>query len=242
METLRIISGIFVGLGFLSALIVYVDINLGRYQKMSIMNIAWVITCSYSCFLGLYMYYKYGRADKPTMDMGGMDMSSGHACGQMTPKSDAAKKPAPMWVKVFVSCTHCGAGCGAADVLSENFIFYLNITFWGLRLYAAFIIDYILALIFGIVFQYLNIHPMRPDLTKAQAWWNAVKADVSSLTTFQIGMYGWISLIHFCTNIPLDANTFTFWFMMQIGLTVGLLTAFPMNYILIKYGVKTPCV
>jgi hypothetical protein len=241
METLRIFSGVFVGLGFLCALIVYIDINLGRYQKMPIMNLAWVITCSYSGFLGLYMYFKYGRADKPMMDMGGMDMK-GNSCGQMAAKPDAPKKAVPMWVKVYISSTHCGAGCGSADIVSENLIFYLNITFWGLRIYAAFIIDYIFALVFGVVFQYLNIRPMQPELTRGQAWMNAIKADVASLTTFQIGMYGWIAIMKFCTNIPMDANTFTFWFMMQIGLTIGLLTTFPMNYILIKYGIKKPCV
>ncbi len=227
METLTIFAGVFVGLGLLSALIVYIDISLGRYQEMAIMNLAWVITCSYSSLLGLYMYFKYGRANKVMMNMG--DMNSTH------------KPEKPMWVKVYISSTHCGAGCGVADILSENFIFYLGITFWGATIWASFIIDYIVALIFGVIFQYLNIRPMRPDLSTGQAWLNAIKADVVSLTSFQIGMYGWIAIVHFLTSIPLAANTFTFWFIMQIGLTIGLLTTYPVNYLLIKLGIKTPC-
>ena len=111
----------------------------------------------------------------------------------------------------------------------------------GAAIWASFIIDYIFALVFGIVFQYLNIRPMRPDLTAGQAWMNAAKADVLSLTSFQVGMYGWIVIIHFLTTVPLAANTAVFWFMMQIGLTIGLFTAYPVNYLLIKLGVKTPC-
>ncbi|PHQ80632.1 MAG: hypothetical protein COB66_04380 [Coxiella sp. (in: Bacteria)] len=245
MDILHIVSGVFVGCGFLCALIVFLDINMGRYQAMPIMNIAWIITCSYSCFLGLFMYYKYGRAEKAAMQMGDMAAKgeAKHGCGAKMGMGDAMKpaKEKPMWVKVYISSTHCGAGCGAADIFSENLIFYCGITFFGAAIWASFIIDYIFALIFGVVFQYLNIRPMRPELTRGQAWANAIKADVVSLTSFQLGMYGWIAIVHFVFQMPLAANTFTFWFMMQIGLTIGLLTTYPVNYILIKTGIKVPC-
>lgn len=243
MDALHIVACVFIGLGFLSALIVYIDINLGRYQEMSIMNIAWVITCSYSSIIGLYMYFKYARAEKATMDMGGMDMKMDMGGMDMShmDHDKPAKKSRPMWVSVFISSTHCGAGCGSADIISENLIFYAGITFWGAAIWASFIIDYIFALVIGIIFQYLNIRPMRPDLTAKQAWMNAAKADVVSLTSFQIGMYGWIAIIHFLTTIPLAANTAIFWFMMQIGLMIGLLTTYPVNYVLIRLGIKTPC-
>lgn len=188
------------------------------------------------------MYFKYARAKKSNMQMD-MDMSKSSCHGDMPMKHEdhQPKKEKPMWVKVFISSTHCGAGCGLADIISENYIFYLGITFWGAAIWASFILDYIAALLIGVIFQYLNIKPMRPDLSTLQVWKNAIHADVWSLTSFQIGMYGWIAIVHFLIHIPLAANTFTFWFMMQIGLTIGLLTTFPVNYVLIKLGIKTPC-
>ncbi|WP_264798053.1 DUF4396 domain-containing protein, partial [Acidocella aminolytica] len=33
-----------------------------------------------------------------------------------------------------------------------------------------------------------------------------------------------------------------YWFVMQIGMIIGFATAFPMNWVLIKTGVKEPCI
>ena len=64
MEALHAISWVFIGLGIFCFLIVYIDINMGRYQAMPIMNLSWPITCIYSGPIGLYMYFKYGRSKK----------------------------------------------------------------------------------------------------------------------------------------------------------------------------------
>lgn len=233
METLRIFSYIFLTLGFLSAIIIYVDINMGRYQSMPIMNIAWVITALYSSVIALYMYFKYARSKKTDHEHHA-DMD--HSSHQTT---SASKRPP--WVDVYISSTHCGAGCGIADIISETIIYLAKITFFGAAIWASYIIDYIFALIFGFAFQYFNIKPMKPELTFLEAFWDSVKADVLSLTSFQIGMYAWLYIVLVIFHGQLNTGNPIYWFMMQIGLTIGLFTTYPVNWLLIKTGIKMPC-
>lgn len=231
MSTLNILAWIFLGIGLLSFIIVYVDINMGRYQGMPIMNLAWPITALYSGPLALIMYFIYGRAKKGDMIH---NLNSGHQIKRR-------KKKHPRWVQIYVSSTHCGAGCGLADIVSEIMIYWVGITIFGHTIWASYFIDYGLALVFGFVFQYFNIAPMHPDLSAWEATKLSIKADVLSLTTFQIGMYAWLLAVHFIFKGQLNASSPLYWFMMQIGLTIGLITTYPVNYWLIKTKVKMPC-
>ena len=113
----------------------------------------------------------------------------------------------PHWVQIYISSTHCGAGCGAADIVSEILIYFANITLWGAAIWASFFIDYAFALLFGLAFQYYNIKPMRPDLSTKAALWDSIKADVWSLTSFQVGMYGWMLAFYYMFDGKLDASS-----------------------------------
>jgi hypothetical protein len=94
------------------------------------------------------------------------------------------------------------------------------------------------AYIFGIVFQYFTIVPMR-KLPPLKGIWAAVKADTFSLIAWQIGMYGWMAIATFLIfkhEIPKTSPVF--WFMMQIAMLCGFVTAFPVNWWLVKSGMK----
>jgi hypothetical protein len=67
----------------------------------------------------------------------------------------------PWWVMMATEVSHCGAGCVLGDVISEFAIFWLALTVAGQAWPAEYIGDYVLALAFGIVFQYFAIAPMR---------------------------------------------------------------------------------
>lgn len=275
METLRILAWISICVGGLSLIVVYVDINMGRYQAMPIMNLVWPITALYMGPVGVLAYWRYARVNKPKrsppeggggemscgagmdmsggqadmggMDMGGMDMGGMDMGGMDMGAMDmgamgADAKPQHITFKsVFVSATHCGAGCSVADLLSETLIYVLGITIFGAAIWAGFIIDYFVALGFGIIFQYCNIMPMRPDLTPGEGIREAAKADFLSLTSFQVGMYAWMLAVWFVFDGSILANNPIFWWMMQIAMCFGIVTNFPVNYLLIRWGIKTPC-
>ena len=45
--------------------------------------------------------------------------------------------------------------------MAEWFIFFVPLTLFGRHIFAAWVIDYRLAFLFGIAFQYFTIQPMR---------------------------------------------------------------------------------
>ncbi len=237
METMQIIAWISVLAGGLSFIVIYVDINMGRYQAMPIMNLVWPITALYLGPLGVWAYWAMARAPAGGMSgMAGMDMSMEM---EMSPSEDAAQRPIT-FKDVFISGTHCGAGCTVADILSETVIFVGGITLFGAAIWAGFVIDYFVALAFGVAFQYYNIVPMR-NLTPAEGIKEAFKADVLSLTAFQVGMYAWMLVVYYASGGTIAADNVVFWWMMQIAMGLGLLTNLPVNYWLIRRGIKTPC-
>jgi hypothetical protein len=60
------------------------------------------------------------------------------------------------------------------------------------EIFARWVVGYV----FGIVFQYFTIAPMR-GLSPGKGIMAAIKADTLSLTAWQIGMYGFMAIAHF---------------------------------------------
>ena len=70
-----------------------------------------------------------------------------------------------------------------------------------------------------------------------------MKADALSLTAWQVGMYGFMAIAHFwifgrLIGETLKTTTPEFWFMMQIAMLCGFATAYPVNWWLIRAGIK----
>ncbi len=77
------------------------------------------------------------------------------------------------------------------------------------------------------------------DLPPGKGLWAAIKADTLSLTAWQVGMYGWMAVsvfLIFGHEIPKTSPVF--WFMMQIAMLIGFATSYPVNWWLIRKGVK----
>jgi hypothetical protein len=225
--------------GFVSALVIVAD-EWRDPQHMWIMNAVWPITALFGGFVSLRGYFAYGKHDTKRQ------MAEAHEKDQPMP----GKQHTPFPVMVGKGTAHCGSGCTLGDIAAEWLAFAfpaIAIAFgWkGLfaeKMFAVWIPDYILAFIFGIVFQYFSIKPMR-NLTPLEGIVEAVKADALSLTAWQIGMYGFMALAHFwffgtLLGARLEVDSVEFWFMMQIGMFAGFATSYPVNWWLIRRGVK----
>jgi hypothetical protein len=71
----------------------------------------------------------------------------------------------------------------------------------------------------------------------------ALKADVLSLMAWQVGMYGFMAIAQFylfrhLLGTRLEVNPPEFWFMMQIATLSGFATSYPVNWWLIRKGIK----
>lgn len=212
---LSVLSWVSLGLAGIVMAWLAVDIAAGRRQPMRIMNVVWPVTALYFGPLAPVFYYRFGRA--PAQD----SMEHGQR---------------PFWQKVFVSATHCGAGCTLGDIIADFAILGFGISIVSSAIATSFILDFSAAYVLGILFQYLPLRAMGE--LRLPALWKSIKADTASLIAFEIGLFGWMALVRLVWFPGLEADTALFWFMMQVGMIIGFITTYPANWWLIRAGIK----
>ncbi|MFP3707993.1 DUF4396 domain-containing protein [Paraburkholderia sp. SIMBA_009] len=225
---LEILSVTSIVMGAVCAVAIIVD-EIRYPQKMRIMNLVWPLTALFGTVLWLAAYLGWGRngADAVT-------------------KKDAQ----PFAAMVMKGTSHCGAGCTLGDIVVEWSVFAFPAlavmfgwhTVFNEKTFAVWIPDFIVAFLVGIVFQYFTIKPMR-GLSVGAGVLAAVKADVASITAWQVGMYGMMAIIQFRWFKPVYGGIAgvaspEFWFAMQLAMLAGFATSYPVNWWLISAGVK----
>jgi hypothetical protein len=225
---LHMLAIVSLAVGAVCAITVALD-ELRRPQKMWIMNLVWPLTALFGSVLWTAGYYRWGRAKA-----GGADDDS---------------KP-PFAIMVAKGSSHCGAGCTLGDIIAEWAAFaFPTIAVWfgwhsvfAEKTFAVWIPDFILAFGIGIVFQYFTIAPMR-GLGLREGIAAAVKADIASISAWQIGMYCLMAAIQFgwfrsAFGGIAPVNSPEFWFAMQLSMLAGFCTSYPVNWLLIRVGWK----
>jgi Domain of unknown function (DUF4396) len=238
-----------------------------RRQPMGVMNFVFPITALYFGPFALAFYWRWARTSRrmtmaqrplspasvsqtamPQAVAASADRSARHhradAAGRDGghEQESSAARSRPWWVMMAIEVSHCGSGCALGDVISEFVVFAAALTIAGVTLGAEYLGDYVLALIFGIVFQYFAIAPMR-GLGVRDGLTAATKADFLSLTAFEIGLFGWMAIMTFVlfpAPHHLVPSSAAFWLLMQVGMMIGFVTSWPANVWLIKRGIKVP--
>lgn len=211
MSPLELIAAGSILLALACALWVALDVARNP-QPMWIMNLVWPLTALYAGPLGVWAYRTVGR---DTTDPDGQ----------------------PAWRSVLKGATHCGAGCTVGDFAAEWTVFLSGVTLLGSELLATFTAAFIAAYVVGVFFQYFSIAPMR-GLGLRDGLIAAVKADTLSLAAYEVGMFAWMALVRLVLLPDVDPTRWTYWFMMQIAMLLGLATTWPVNVWLIRKGLK----
>jgi hypothetical protein len=230
---LHTLSQAMLALAIVCALVIVAD-EIRHPQPMWIMNVVWPVTALFGTLMWLWAYFRYGRAVS----------NDGNAKQQ----DDAPAKP--FVIAVGEGTSHCGSGCTLGDLCAEWLAFFFPaIASWldwhsifAEKLYAVWILDYLFAYTFGIAFQYFTIAPMR-GLDVRRGIIAAVKADALSLTAWQAGMYGFMAFVTLgvfrgIIGAELKVDSVEFWFMMQIAMLAGFAVSYPVNWWLIRAGLK----
>ncbi|HEY6520200.1 MAG TPA: DUF4396 domain-containing protein [Roseiarcus sp.] len=222
-NALETFAFVYIWLSIAAALIVLADIFLlGRRQSMGVMDAVWPLTMLYWGPLGLPFYFSFGRA--------------AHSHAQMQGHEHGHDAEPPMWQAVFKGAAHCGAGCALGDFAAEWIALGLGLVLLGSALAARLTLSFVLAYAAGIAFQYFAIAPMR-GLSLRAGLVAAVKADTLSLIAYEIGMFAW--MIYRAHAWPaMQPTDWSYWLMMQIAMVLGFATTYPVNWLLIRFGVK----
>lgn len=194
-----------------------------RPQQMAVMNVVWPVTALFGGLLWLPFYGRRGRTGS----------------GKRSFRASIA-----------VGTTHCGAGCAIGDVVGEfGLVLVPPLAGWvGLgslyseRTFSGWIVDLVVAFLAGIAFQYFAIAPMR-HLGLRDGLIAALKADTASILAWQVGMYGGMAvaqlwLLPAWFGGKAAVTTPEFWTVMQIAMLCGFVTAYPVNRLLVRRGVK----
>jgi hypothetical protein len=219
------LAWIALAVAFASTAIIAVDLFARGYrQKMTVMEWVWPVSGLYFGPVAVWAYWRWGRP------------SSGKWLAERGLDTPPAKRP---WAATSVGVSHCGAGCTLGDIIAEFVIFALGLSIAGQAVLAEYVGDYILAIAFGLAFQYFAIAPMR-GLNFRKGIVAAAKADLLSLSAFEVGLFGWMALMAFVFfRAPhLHPDSPVYWFLMQVGMVIGFATAWPVNSWLIRRGIK----
>lgn len=157
------------GIAGACAVVIVFDILIGHKQHMWIMNLVWPITALWAGPIALWAYFKFGRLSTHRAMRAAMERAE-----------EPPAKENPFSASVGLGTTHCGAGCYLGDIVAEWFVFFFPLSFLGQKVFGAWILDYALAFLFGIGFQYFTIKPMK-KLSAGKGFVAALKADTISL-------------------------------------------------------------
>ena len=109
-----------------------------------------------------------------------------------------------------------GAASALAHLVAVPLVIASGVTIAGLDLWVMIIVIAVLATVLLAAFEVVAGKPL------------AIAAVIGIVTVlaFDVGMLGWMLLLHFSENMP-PATTMAFWFLMQLGVVLGTLTALP---------------
>lgn len=236
---LNLLCSLTLALGLVSAIAILIDVARHPPQ-MSIMFVVWPVCALFGTLFVFWLYFRYGR-------------EVGEKCHRSKRKTEHASVPAmsqPYSVIVAKGTLHCGSGCALGDIAAEWLAFAMPAaaiafgwhSLFDDKTYAVWVIDFIFAFGFGIVFQYFAIVPMR-HLSPGQGIVAALKADTLSLVAWQIGMYCVMAYLQFdifknSFGGPAPVDSVEFWGAMQLAMIAGFITSYPMNWWLIRIGIK----
>jgi hypothetical protein len=224
-------------LALLCAVVIIAD-EFARPQHMWVMNLVWPLCALFGSVIWLLFYFRFERG-----------MPRGDEAGSVHMQSMQRPKP-PFWAMAVTSASHCGAGCMLGDILAETLAFFVPAiavafgwkSLFAEKTFAVWILDFVFAFVLGIGFQYFTIKPLR-HLSSRDGLIEALKADTATVVAWQIGMYGFMALAQFgwfapAYGAPLEVNRPEFWLMMQIAMLCGFITSYPINWLLLKAGIK----
>lgn len=125
---------------------------------------------------------------------------------------------------------------GKLQVDLAGVAFAIGISIVGSELLEKFLLYFAFAYLFGIIFQYFSVAPMR-GLGLRDGLITAVKIDRLSLIAYEVGMFGWMGYRSWLYP-ALQPTEWSYWLMMQIAMVAGFATTYPVNWWLIARGTK----
>lgn len=210
------------GVSILGMFWVIYDINKKNTPLKAAMKWSWPIIVLFFSVIGLALYY--GTARAPNI---------GRIEGHEARMEAHHKYQKNTFRRVNGAVVHCVAGDGLGIMTGMVIARAVNMTFWQ-----EFWFEYLVGFLFGwFIFQFRSMLNMTDSKPMALAM--AFRAEFFSMLTVMAGMgavMGYVTPLA-VTEQP-DPLTYAFWGFGMLGLLVGYVFTFPMNWMMVKIGWK----
>ncbi len=204
------IAWAFIALALLTAALIAADI-FGRSRRHGNLaqELVWVASGLYLGPLAWWLYARRGRT-----------------------VSEARNSPASRDdVSPAEASLPGGAASAAAHLIGVPLVLASGLTIAGIDLWVMLLVIGSLAIVLLFGFEWAAAASQGRTVAVAAA----AGAAVLTVLAFDIGMAGWMLLLHFTEYMP-PASEGTFWFLMQIGIILGLVTGYPVASALARRG------
>lgn len=216
------VSWFFVGLAVVSAAFIAYDIyGRGYRQRVGPMNAVWSATGLYLGPLAVWAYLRHGRPRS-------QKWQAEHGGAPQTDLSGAA----------VTGGIPGGVASLVGHVIGVPLIVLSGLTLAGLDLWAMIAAVAVIATVLLFAYEYFFSTVPARRLAGGQGLGVAALISFATVLAFDVGMGGWMLLLHFGWVMPAVTDV-TFVFLMQVGLVLGFLTGYPMVRLLLARGVKT---
>jgi hypothetical protein len=202
------ISWFFVVIGALSAgLILYEIIGRGHHQRNVAMNLVWPVAALFLGPFAIWAFRRWGRG------------------GAVVASSDAGSE-GHLGGKAIAGSTPGGAAATVGHFIGVPLVAASGLTIAGTNLWVLIIVIALLAIGMLFAFEFF-FAPIAPRGLVKQRIWVALGTAAATVVAFDVGMGGWMLLMHFGNFMP-NPTDIRFFFLMQVGLVLGFITAYPM--------------
>lgn len=203
-EWLTPVAWTYLTLSVLSAAVIAADIHLGRRRHHGIASeLVWIASGLYLGPFAIALYLSRGRTDP--------------AAGDTTPRRRA---------DTVVALLPGGGASAVAHLIAVPFVVAVGWTIAGLAMWPMVVVIAILAVVMVAVYELVASTSVHPGRARTLSVGSAIVAAAVTVGAFDVGMVGWMLLLHVNNAMP-PVTEGTFWFLMQVGVIVGLLTAYP---------------
>ncbi len=217
---LTVVSWVFIGLGLLCAAVILYDVfGRGYRQSIGAMEAVWPITAIYFGPLALLAYYRWGRPQSK-------EWQEEH--GEPPRKS--------LLAEAATGATPCGTASFLGHLLAVPLVVFLGLTIAGRGIWPMIILIAVLALPLLLAFEYFSSTVPGRSLSSGKGLGVALLIAAVTVLAFDVGMGGWMLPVHFVLMFP--PTEIAFWFVMQLGLVLGLATTYPVVLWLVGRGTK----
>lgn len=196
------IAWLFITLALLSAAAIAFDIYARRHRHAAMAaELVWVTSALYLGPLALVLYARHGRA------------------AHEAAANDSAYAAQPTAVAGLPG----GGASAVAHLIGVPLVIASGLTIAGIDLWVMIIVIGLLAMAF--LFAYERTTGRHGHIGALPVGAAAATA-ILTVLAFDIGMGSWMLLLHFNEFMP-PADEGSFWFLMQVGIILGLLTGYP---------------